>query len=267
MPTRRHLLAAAAALALIACGAARAEWPDHAVRWIVPFAPGGANDLIARAAADGVSKRIGQAVVIENKPGAGAMIGADYVAKAKPDGYTFLIGAAGVITNSLVRKDMPYADSDLDPGGHDRRGAVGDRGGPGRAGLQPQGVRRLGEAAGRQRRQLGDRGHREHAALRGRDAEGSRRHQRQHHPVQERQRERHRGDGGQRARHLRGQHRRDPADPGRQAQGARHDLRDAHHRRAVDPDHQGSRLSRSCRSAIGPASSRPRARRGPSWSA
>ncbi len=117
MPTRRHLLAAAAALALIACGAARAEWPDHAVRWVVPFAPGGANDLIARAAADGVSKRIGQAVVIENKPGAGAMIGADYVAKAKPDGYTFLIGAAGVITNSLVRKDMPYADSDLIPVG------------------------------------------------------------------------------------------------------------------------------------------------------
>ena len=117
MPTRRHLLAAAAALALIACGAARAEWPDHPVRWVVPFAPGGANDLITRAAADGVSKRIGQPVVIENKPGAGAMIGADYVAKSKPDGYTFLIGAAGVITNSLVRKDMPYKDSDLVPVG------------------------------------------------------------------------------------------------------------------------------------------------------
>jgi tripartite-type tricarboxylate transporter receptor subunit TctC len=117
MPTRRHLLAAAAALALIACGAARAEWPDHPVRWVVPFAPGGANDLITRAAADGVSKRIGQPVVIENKPGAGAMIGADYVAKSKPDGYTILIGAAGVITNSLVRKDMPYKDSDLVPVG------------------------------------------------------------------------------------------------------------------------------------------------------
>jgi len=117
MPTRRHLLAAAAALALLACGPARAEWPDHPVRWIVPFAPGGANDLIARAAAEGVSKRIGKPVVIENKPGAGAMIGADYVAKAKPDGYTFLIGAAGVITNSLVRKDMPYRDSEMIPVG------------------------------------------------------------------------------------------------------------------------------------------------------
>src|SRR5690349_19920914 len=117
MLIRRHLLASAAALALLTCGAARAEWPDHAVRWIVPFAPGGANDLIARAAAEGVSKRIGKPVVIENKPGAGALIGADYVAKAKLDGYTFLIGAAGVITNSLVRKDMPYADSDLVPVG------------------------------------------------------------------------------------------------------------------------------------------------------
>ncbi len=96
---------------------ALAAWPDHPVKWIVPFAPGGANDLMARAAAEGVAKRIKQPVVIENKPGAGAAIGADYVAKAKPDGYTFLIGAAGVITNSMIRKDMPYADSDLVPVG------------------------------------------------------------------------------------------------------------------------------------------------------
>jgi tripartite-type tricarboxylate transporter receptor subunit TctC len=97
--------------------AARAEWPDHPIKWIVPFAPGGANDLIARAAAEGVSKRLKQPVVIENNPGAGAAIGAEYVAKAKGDGYTFLIGAAGVITNSMIRKDMPYADSDLVPVG------------------------------------------------------------------------------------------------------------------------------------------------------
>src|SRR5262244_1346280 len=96
---------------------ARAEWPDHPVRWIVPFAPGGANDLIARAAADGVSKRIGQPVIIENKPGAGTIVGSEYVAKAKPDGYTFLIASAGTITNSLVRKEMPYKDSDIVPVG------------------------------------------------------------------------------------------------------------------------------------------------------
>jgi tripartite-type tricarboxylate transporter receptor subunit TctC len=97
--------------------AARAEWPDHPIRWVVPFAPGGANDLIARAAADGVSKRLKQPVVIENKPGAGTIVGSDYVAKAKGDGYTFLIGSAGVITNSMIRKEMPYKDEDLVPVG------------------------------------------------------------------------------------------------------------------------------------------------------
>ena len=112
-----RLSAVLLAIAALACGAARAEWPDHPVRWIVPFAPGGANDLIARAAADGVSKRIGQPVVIENKPGAGTIVGSEYVAKAKPDGYTFLIASAGTITNSLVRKEMPYKDSDIVPVG------------------------------------------------------------------------------------------------------------------------------------------------------
>lgn len=106
-----------ASLFALCAVAAHAAWPDHPVKWVVPFAPGGANDLIARAAAEGVARRIGQPIVIENKPGAGAAIGAEYVAKSKPDGYTFLIGAAGVVTNSMVRKDMPYADSDLVPVG------------------------------------------------------------------------------------------------------------------------------------------------------
>jgi tripartite-type tricarboxylate transporter receptor subunit TctC len=96
---------------------ASADWPDHAIKWVVPFGPGGANDLIARAAAEATSKRLGQPIIIENKPGAGAIIGADYVAKSKPDGYTWLIGAAGVVTNSMIRSDMPYADSDLVPVG------------------------------------------------------------------------------------------------------------------------------------------------------
>jgi tripartite-type tricarboxylate transporter receptor subunit TctC len=97
--------------------AAHADWPEHPIKWIVPFAPGGANDLIARAAAEAVAKRLGQPIIIENKPGAGAAIGADYVAKSKADGYTFLVGAAGVITNSLIRKNMPYKDEDLVPVG------------------------------------------------------------------------------------------------------------------------------------------------------
>src|SRR5579884_1727370 len=90
----KKMLAAMAALAaLVAPLLAHAAWPDHPIRFIVPFAPGGANDLIARAAADAVSKRLGQPVIIENKPGAGAIIGAEYVAKSKPDGYTFLVSA------------------------------------------------------------------------------------------------------------------------------------------------------------------------------
>ena len=110
-------IAAAAATALAASFSHAGEWPDHAVKWVVPFSAGGANDLMGRAGAEGVSRLIGQPVVIDNKPGAGAAIGAEYVAKAKPDGYTFLVGAAGVVTNSMVRKDMPYQDSDLVPVG------------------------------------------------------------------------------------------------------------------------------------------------------
>jgi tripartite-type tricarboxylate transporter receptor subunit TctC len=117
MQSLRSIAFACALAASFLAPPAVAAWPDHPVKWIVPFAPGGANDLIARAAAEGVSKRIGQPVVIENKPGAGAAIGAEYVARSKPDGYTFLIGAAGVVTNSMIRKDMPYADSDLVPVG------------------------------------------------------------------------------------------------------------------------------------------------------
>jgi tripartite-type tricarboxylate transporter receptor subunit TctC len=120
MHTRRLLLSTLPALVIatvFGMGTARADWPDRPVRWVVPFGPGGANDLIARAAAEAVGKRLGQPIVIENKPGAGAIIGADYVAKAKPDGYTWLIGAAGVVTNSILRTDMPYADADLIPVG------------------------------------------------------------------------------------------------------------------------------------------------------
>jgi tripartite-type tricarboxylate transporter receptor subunit TctC len=114
---RRTLLASAAALATIAplAGAQAADaWPAHPIRLVVPFSAGGANDLLARAAAEGASKALGQPVVVDNKPGAGAVIGTDIVAKAQPDGYTFLVSAAGVISNSMIRK-VPYKDADLTP--------------------------------------------------------------------------------------------------------------------------------------------------------
>ena len=114
----RLLLAAVSVLVCaVSMPAAGAEWPERPIRWIVPFGPGGANDLIARAAADGVSKRLARPVIIENRPGAGAVIGTAAVAKSAGDGYTFLIGAAGVVTNSLLLKSIPYADSELVPVG------------------------------------------------------------------------------------------------------------------------------------------------------
>jgi tripartite-type tricarboxylate transporter receptor subunit TctC len=114
---RKLVMVGTLAVLVLAAFNARAEWPENAIKWIVPFSPGGANDLIARAAARGVAERLGKPIVIENKPGAGAVIGAQFVAKSKPDGYTFLIGAAGVVTNSFLYKKLEYADSDLVPVG------------------------------------------------------------------------------------------------------------------------------------------------------
>ena len=109
------LLAATVLVGAISGSVAHAEWPDHPIHWVVPFGPGGANDLIARVAAEAASKKLGQPIVIENR--AGATTGTQAVARATPDGYTFLIGAAGVITNSLLLRDLPYKDSDLVPVG------------------------------------------------------------------------------------------------------------------------------------------------------
>ena len=114
---RSFIFAACLVASAVAAPAARAEWPDRAIHWIVGFAPGGANDLIPRFTAEGVSKLIGQPVVIDNRPGAGALIATDLAAHAQPDGYTFLVGAANTVTNSLLLKDMPYKDSDLVPVG------------------------------------------------------------------------------------------------------------------------------------------------------
>src|ERR1700694_5050599 len=114
----RLLLVAVSVLVYAVCvPAARAEWAERPIRWIVPFGPGGANDLIARVAAEAVRKGLGQPIVIENRPGAGAVIGTAAVAKSAGDGYTFLIGAAGVVTNSLLLQNISYASAELGPVG------------------------------------------------------------------------------------------------------------------------------------------------------
>lgn len=90
-------------------------WPNKPIKFVVPFAAGGANDLMARAAADGASKQLKQTIIVENKPGAGGTIGAVAVVQSPADGYTFLISAAGVISNTMIKKNNPYKDSDLVP--------------------------------------------------------------------------------------------------------------------------------------------------------
>ena len=103
-------------LCLLLAHVANADvWPSRVIKFVVPFGPGGANDLVARAVAEGVAKQLGQTVIVENKPGAGSVIGADLVAKSAPDGYTFLAPAAGVITNSMIKTKMPYQPDDLVP--------------------------------------------------------------------------------------------------------------------------------------------------------
>jgi tripartite-type tricarboxylate transporter receptor subunit TctC len=108
-------LAAVSLLSALALTAQADTWPSRPIKFVVPFGPGGANDLVARAVAESVAKQLGQPILVENKPGAGSVLGADYVAKAAPDGYTFLAPAAGVLTNAMIKSKMPYKEDDLVP--------------------------------------------------------------------------------------------------------------------------------------------------------
>ncbi len=110
-PSRRFALAAAsAAVAMFCAGAAQAQtYPTKPIRVVVPFAAGSATDQIGRAFAEKISVTLGQPVVVENKPGASGMLGADAVAKSAPDGYTILLGTNS--TNAALKflmKKLPY---------------------------------------------------------------------------------------------------------------------------------------------------------------
>ncbi len=111
-PTRRHWLATAAlSLAALtpALSWAQAAWPNKPVRIVVPYAPGGANDILARVLAEKLTPVLGQPVLVENKPGAGAMVGSDFVAKAAPDGHTLLMAASGpMVFNPVLVAKLPY---------------------------------------------------------------------------------------------------------------------------------------------------------------
>ncbi|UDG78568.1 tripartite tricarboxylate transporter substrate binding protein [Achromobacter sp. 77] len=102
----RILLTAAAALSVVSLSApAAAAYPDHPITLINPYAAGGPADVVARSLARALEKRLGQPVVVENKPGGGASIGTGFVARAKPDGYTLLLGtSAGHVVTPLMQK-------------------------------------------------------------------------------------------------------------------------------------------------------------------
>jgi tripartite-type tricarboxylate transporter receptor subunit TctC len=99
-----------AALAAAAAGAAFAQagYPSKPVRMVVPSSAGGGTDIVARIIAPELSKRLGQQVVIDNRPGAGTMIGIEVAAKSPPDGYTLLMGLSTLAINSALYKKVPY---------------------------------------------------------------------------------------------------------------------------------------------------------------
>lgn len=119
MVTRRFLLSAAAASALTPFATVRAQTPDRlpagVITIVVPFGPGGTADLMGRQIAQGLSTSLGQTVIVENKPGAAAMIGARAVASAPKDGRTLLLATTGVKLNTLIYEKPLYQMEELAP--------------------------------------------------------------------------------------------------------------------------------------------------------
>jgi len=113
MPTRRQLLAIAAGLAA-APAHAQSSFPERPIRWIVGYPPGGASDLFARAIGVHMGALLGQNVVVENRPGGGAVVASDAAARAPADGYTLMHADNGILTyNPALYARLPY-DPDRD---------------------------------------------------------------------------------------------------------------------------------------------------------
>lgn len=108
----RHAVSTIASLFALAggCTASFAQgYPSKPVHLIVGFAPGGAADIIARTMSDPLARTLGQSIIVENKPGAGSSVAADFVAKASPDGYTIIIASqSGMVINPLINKSVTY---------------------------------------------------------------------------------------------------------------------------------------------------------------
>ena len=109
MLTRRQALALAAGIvpSVVSAQTMQAWRPERPIRMIVPFAPGGSNDIVGRIVAEAASQSLGQPIVVENRAGAGSVIGAEFVARAAPDGYTILINSSHSTVPAIVAR-MPY---------------------------------------------------------------------------------------------------------------------------------------------------------------
>jgi tripartite-type tricarboxylate transporter receptor subunit TctC len=103
-----RIVVAALAATVLAGGAAAQQFPSKPVRWVVPFAPGGQSDVVARTVGQKVGERWGQPVLVENKPGAATTIGADFVAKSPADGYTILLAPAPFVITQYAYPKLPY---------------------------------------------------------------------------------------------------------------------------------------------------------------
>ncbi len=99
----------------IAASPANAKYPDKPVKVYVGFAPGGATDLLARFYADQLSRKLGQAFVVENRPGAGGNVAIQAIAQTKPDGYTIAMGANYIASNAALKRNNYDWDKDIEP--------------------------------------------------------------------------------------------------------------------------------------------------------
>ncbi|AVS78333.1 LacI family transcriptional regulator [Paracidovorax avenae] len=113
LAARRGALSFALCAAVLAAAAspALAAFPEKPVRFVVPFAPGGGTDLIARTLGAEMSRDLGQPVIVENKPGAGTMIGTDNLAKSAPDGYSVVVASFAHAVNPALQPKLPYGSN------------------------------------------------------------------------------------------------------------------------------------------------------------
>ncbi|MBI1966279.1 MAG: tripartite tricarboxylate transporter substrate binding protein [Betaproteobacteria bacterium] len=102
------IISLAAALTGPPAPATAQDYPARPIRMVVPFSPGGGSDISARILADGLGEALGQTIVVDNRPGAGSILGTDIVAKSTPDGYTTLLGNISMAFNTALYKKLPY---------------------------------------------------------------------------------------------------------------------------------------------------------------